>query len=436
MHRSRRIRGVLFATIAVVVIGGGIVAITRGPQLTPEQIAAQQQAARLHRQFVAEQSAASSAKVLVTATLPTKVARAAPIAAAPLFKAPLVAHHVVGFIPYWEVGAIHAVDIASASELVYSSVCPTADGSISPGSPGDDCDRGLSGLAGSGVADLVTAAHASGDKILLSIETTNDSLIEKIDRQPAAVATALASNLVALERLHGFDGTNIDFEGTKPTDREPFVHFVTDLTARLRALDPSGEIIIDTYAAAAAGPRSFFDPKRLAPIADALFVMNYSLESNDHASAGSPLVTRDLGYSAVQSLLEYEKVVPASKIILGVPFYGFDFETSNGVPGSSASALASRTYYQSVLSSTPIVTPTSPALWDPVSATPFSRYEKAGQWHQLWFEDPVSIAVKVALASNLHTAGVGVWAYGMEGGDPLMLEALTGDQTPLRTPLG
>jgi hypothetical protein len=428
MRRTRRARAALVVVALVIVagVGGGIVAITSGPHLTPEQI----EAARLHREFVAEQHAASTAERLVAAHLPTKTAAPAPLASEPIFTAPLPAHHVVGYVPYWELASVQPADVTDASELVYSSVCPAANGSIDPGQPGSDCAHGLADLSSAALASLVTAAHAAGDRVLLSVETTNDARIETIDAHAGSVAPVLAANLAALERTYGFDGTNIDFEGTNPADREPYVRFARLLTTALRADVPGGEILIDTYAAAAAGSRSFFDPKRLAPLADALFVMNYSLQSNDHGSAGSPLATNDLGYSAVQTLIEYTKLVPPAKLILGVPFYGFDFETVSGRPGALATAAApSSQPYRA------IVHAAFPPLWDPTTETPFSRFVRDGQWHQLWFDDPVSIALKVALAADFHTAGVGAWAYGMEDGNALMLSALTGDRAPLRTPL-
>ena len=54
---------------------------------------------------------------------------------------------------------------------------------------------------------------------------------------------------------------------------------------------------------------------------------------------------------------------------------------------------------------------------------------------QDWYDDPVSIALKTALPSVMHIAGVGAWAFGMEGKAPQMLTALTGDTTPARQPI-
>jgi hypothetical protein len=432
MLRSRRARVVLVLTAIVVLggVGGGIVAVRSGPHLTPAQIAAQQRAAALHRELVTEERAANGAVRLVTAVLPKRSGDPAPTASLPLYADPLPAHHVIGYVPYWEVASIGSADLTTASDLVYSSVCPASDGSIDPGSGGDDCALGLEDLSGSGVATLVANAHAAGDRVLLSVETTDDALIERLDAHRGQTATALAASLVGLERAHGFDGTNIDLEGTNPADREGFVRFVADLTAGLRRDDPTGEIVIDTYADAAAGSASFFDPKRLAPLADALFVMNYSLESSSAASADSPLESPILGYSAVQTLIEYEKIVPPAKIILGLPFYGFDFATKSAKAGSvtTGSGPEAQTYSQ-------ITTAARPALWDPGTETPYATFKSGGTWHQLWFDDPVSIALKVALASRFHTAGVGAWAFGMENGDPLMLAALTGGRPPLRTSL-
>jgi spore germination protein YaaH len=64
--------------------------------------------------------------------------------------------------------------------------------------------------------------------------------------------------------------------------------------------------------------------------------------------------------------------------------------------------------------------------------TPYAVFRRDGGWHQLWYDDPVSIALKVALAVNMHAAGVGAWALGMETNSPAMLDALTGPNSPKR----
>jgi spore germination protein YaaH len=76
-----------------------------------------------------------------------------------------------------------------------------------------------------------------------------------------------------------------------------------------------------------------------------------------------------------------------------------------------------------------------PPLWDPATETPWTSAHRGGKWHQTWFDDPVSVALKSALASQFRCAGVGVWDLGMSGGDPVITSALLGRSAPVKLPL-
>ena len=68
-----------------------------------------------------------------------------------------------------------------------------------------------------------------------------------------------------------------------------------------------------------------------------------------------------------------------------------------------------------------------PTYWDPGSDTPWTTYQVGTQWHKTYYDDPTSMALKAQLANFFHIAGVGIWALGMDGNDPAMLAALTGN---------
>ena len=429
MRQRRRLAVAL--VLVLVLIGAlsvGIVIVSGPAPLTPEEIAALAAKAAARRLLAQETKSVVAAKRLVAVALPRKEGAQAPSESSALYVTPLPSHEVIGFVPYWELSSLSAADFADASELVYSGVCPSPTGGLAD--TVGDCRHDLSGLASAPFDALVASAHGVGDRVLLSVTTTSASVIHALDASPAKAATNLASALEAIVGSHRLDGINIDIEGSSANDERGFVGFVTDLVRRLRALDPPGEIVIDTYAASAASGAGFFDVRSLAPLVDQVFLMAYDLYSPYDASANSPLSSPTLGYSVVQSLIQYEKLVPAKKIVLGLPFYGDDFETTTSRPGAATVSSAPEAFSYSAISSAKY-----PARWDVSSETPYSVFRRSAKWHEIWFDDAVSLALKTAAASALHVAGVGAWAFGMEGNDEALLLALDGGSTPQRAAL-
>jgi len=428
MRQRRRLVAVLL--LSAVVLGAiviGVVVVTRAPPLTPAEVAALAARAAARRLLAEETKNLAGVRRLVAVPLPKKEGAPAPGPAGSLFVSPLPSHQVVGFVPYWELGSLHAGDYANSSELVYSGVCPSASGGLLKTSR--DCSLGLGDLGSSGFQSFVADAHGAGDRVLLSLTTTSTSVIRALDAKPAARAGTLAPVLVAIVRTYDLDGVNIDIEGSSAADAHGFVGFVSALVGQLRRLDPPGEIVIDTYASSA-GTTGFFDLRKLAPLADEVFLMAYDLYSPFNASANSPLVSPTLGYSVIQSLIQYEKVMPAGKIVLGLPLYGNDFQTASAKPGASAVSSAPEAFSYGAIAAAGY-----PPRWDVASDTPYSVFRRAGVWHQIWFDDAVSLALKTAAASELHVAGVGAWAFGMEGRDSGLLAALDGGAAPQRASL-
>src|SRR5581483_9359271 len=69
---------------------------------------------------------------------------------------------------------------------------------------------------------------------------------------------------------------------------------------------------------------------------------------------------------------------------------------------------------------------------DPTTQTPWTSYQVGSQWHETFFDDPTSLALKAQLAASYHIAGLGIWALGMDGNNPAMLAALLGNAPALK----
>ncbi len=85
---------------------------------------------------------------------------------------------------------------------------------------------------------------------------------------------------------------------------------------------------MDTYASSGGDPNGFYNIQALAPAINAFFVMQYQLNLQSGGSATSPLTSTM--FSDKDTVEQYLAAVPASKIILGLPYFGIDWPTTNG----------------------------------------------------------------------------------------------------------
>lgn len=323
----------------------------------------------------------------------------------------LKSHEVFGFAPYWTLPQASGFDVSGLTTLAYFSVDVNADGTVQNSGPG------WTGYESQDLADLITRAHAAGSRVVLTATCFGQSSLNALTSSPAA-AKRLAATLVQLVSAKNLDGVNLDFEGEGSADQAGLDSLVAQVSAAMRQANSHWQVTMDTYASSAGDPGGFYDIAGLAPSVDAFFVMAYDMNGS------SPSPTAALtgsGFTDLDALEQYTAVVPASKVILGVPYYGYDWPTTG--PGLGAAATGNRT----PMSDSQIVKANHPVYWDPATQTAWTSYQVGTQWHQTWFDDPTSLALKAQLANFFHIAGMGVWALGMDGNNPAMLAALLGD---------
>lgn len=410
--------------VAVILVGAALAGLVATGTLGPYHASLPSGPTAAQRLLATEGRAVTAAEAKLAFTLPTLPGAPAPVPVGSAFRRALPRHEVIGYVPWYETSDLTPADYRDVSTIAYDGVDLAAGGALVRD------DLAWAHFVGPSLPGIVAAAHAAGDRAELTVFTDTRSVVDSLARRPARSAATLAAQLVPLLAADHFDGVSIDVEGRWYADRGGFVRFVTDLVADVRATDPSARFILDTYADSANDPTGFFDLHALAPLVDRIFVMAYDMQDPSVASAGAPIASPRLGLSDVQALVEYTSVVAPSKLVLGIPFYGYDFTTRSSGAGASATTSDPPT----AVTWSQIVAAGHPARWDPVSMTAWYSFRVGRQWHQTWFDDPASIALKTALASEFHLAGVGVWALGMENGDPAMLGALLGSSTALKVP--
>ncbi len=107
--------------------------------------------------------------------------------------------------------------------------------------------------------------------------------------------------------------------------------------------------------------------------------------------------------------------VPNNKLILAIPFYGYEWETFTNknksfiVEGSGALATYKRV--RELLKGRNDIKKS----WDNISRTPWLTYIDYGAIKQIYYEDDRSIAEKIKFVKEKQLGGIGIWALGYEG---------------------
>ncbi|HEX3332752.1 MAG TPA: glycosyl hydrolase family 18 protein [Acidimicrobiales bacterium] len=339
-------------------------------------------------------------------------ATAAPAAApaALVAQPPLASRENFAFAPYWTLPQSGGFSITGLSTLAYFSIDVNANGTL------DESGPGWTGFQSQDLANLITRAHAAGERVVLTVTDFDQGSLDAITSSSTAGGT-LAATLIPLLQQKSLDGVNFDFEGEGSGDQAGLTNLVGAVSTALRAADPHWQITMDTYASSAGDSSGFYNIAALGQYVDAFFVMDYELNLQGSPSAASPLTSTE--FSSLTTLQQYTSAVPASKVILGLPFFGIDWPTDNGTMAANAAGGANDIPDSQAAAN-------GPQYWDPVTDTSWTSYQVGGQWHESYYEGEYGLYLAAQMATRYGARGVGIWALGMESDGPQLIAALDG----------
>lgn len=210
----------------------------------------------------------------------------------------------------------------------------------------------------------------------------------------------LMNELLASMINKGFRGVDVDFEYILAEDRDRFTSFVAELRNKMNANGYTVSVALAPKTSADQ-PGLLYEGKDyrgLGEAADEVLLMTYEWGYKyGPAMAVAPL-------NKVRQVVEYALTeIPAEKILLGVPNYGYDWMLPFIRGESTAVTIGNVEAVQIAIANNVAI------QFDEVAQSPFFTYEKDSILHEVWFEDVRSLQSKYDLLEEYNLKGVGVW---------------------------
>jgi len=346
---------------------------------------------------------------------------------------------VFGFAPYWVFDRrLDNVDFSVLTTFAYFGIDVLDTGYLNKK---NDAYRVFNSRR---ATDIFSKAHRNGTKVVLTLTQMDNATITKFLDNPSAWKRSSTEAAAEVKR-RGIDGVNVDFEyvgNPGSSYRRKFSDFVRILTTEMHRNLPDSRVTVSVYASSAKEPK-LYDIGALANDSDGIFMMayDYATTTAEKVMPTSPLYGYKEGkywYDVSTAIEDFLKEMPAEKLILGVPWYGYNY----AVASPEINASVNRGYYtwrrigrrnirvfnpqrgtaqtysalKNKISVTPQEGETLLSGWDDIGQVGWQAYKSRGVWRMIFIEDSRSLGVKYDFAISKNLGGIGIWALGFDQG--------------------
>lgn len=309
-----------------------------------------------------------------------------------------ITKRVLGWHPYWSSATGYQYyDYYTLSHIAYFSYeVDTATG-------------GYTTIHEWNTTPLISYAHQQGTKVLLTVTnfgaSRNTELLTDTVKQ-----IFLINTLISLLKSRNGDGVNFDLESVSSTQRTNLVNFISRAASMIKSAVPEAEISMATPAVDWSNSWNLWALSRLC---DYLIVMGYDYYWSGSSTAGPVAPLTGEPYNVTKTLDTYLNAgVAPDKLMLGVPWYGYDWPVVSSAKKAAATGKATARVYTAADQ----LADKYGKVFDQTSGVPWLSYNSSSQWRQLWYDDAQSLGLKYNIVNSKKLGGIGIWALGYEGG--------------------
>lgn len=327
----------------------------------------------------------------------------------------------MGFLPYWLLDKARVDYSTYLNGIYYFGLTVGSDGNIVKFANPQEKEPDWYALESGKVDPFLQKAKENHQILSLVVFSGVNSAIEDLIKDPVNHADNLISDVGPIMRKYGFTDLNLDIEYVdvaSPEARMHFTQFVKQVKANLTnrklgtlSVDVSPTIFIKNY---------LVDPVGISKYIDSVVIMGY-----DYHFQGSYVTGPVAPLFGASSVSEFDiqtavgkalEIYPPEKIILGIPLYGYEWETLNTdprspvIPGTGLTASSQRV--QQLLKDCASCN----VRLDSVALEKYIVYKspETNSYHQIFYPDEEIMSDKIKFVQKSNLGGIALWALGYE----------------------
>ena len=332
----------------------------------------------------------------------------------------------VGFLTYWRMDDIKYIWFDLLTEINYFSLSVDKNGEIIT-IVGDQTNPGWREWQDQSLKDLIAQAQVMGEAFTFTVSAHQNDVIKSIldnkDHQQA-----LINAVIGQIKSRKLNGVNIDFEYTGDVPgkyKQEFTGFAESLSDAMHNRTPGATLSLSIMPLETRN-KSLFDLPQLVPLFDRFIGMSYDYygANSDIAGPVAPMngfKENKFFFDVTTTYSDYEKYIPKNKIIMGIPYYGWDWAVEDGkqinsktFPSTDQKNYAAVESYARMLEDKNIIS--NQCQWDDYAKASWCWYTdpKTKVDHQVWLENNKSIGIKYDFANQQNFAGTAIWVLGYD----------------------
>ena len=314
----------------------------------------------------------------------------------------LFSARVVGYYPSWVQNNfnIDQIDFSTFTHVIHSFAWPNSQGDI-------ESDNGTFNTS------FASHVQSHGRKFLLALGGWGAAENFAASTSTSELRSYFISNILEIINTYGYDGIDIDWEYPQNNQQRNNLNlFIAELDSSMNELNPG--LLITMAVPISNWSGQWYDFQTLNQFVDFFNAMTYDIHGSWTSDAGhnsplfpSPPGDPDGSVSTGITYLINTRGLPASKINIGIPFWGKKYQTSTINGAFSGDAVDIR--YSEIID---LIDNGWNYQWDEVAKCPY--LVKEDQSRIITYDNPESIQFKCQYANERNLGGVMVWALGYD----------------------